>query len=152
MFCDTELDILYCIRCSEFDIISGFVLFKANDVRSIIRFDQAVDNINKVAYDAAFASINLSNGQAVTNKAVAKAAGDATVSAFNKLEDSTWRGLAYSFCTNGCLGVVVVNSFDSYNTAVNGAFHQVLNGSCNDVFTIPSASWYVFLAFAILKS
>jgi hypothetical protein len=142
-FLDAELHTLIYSRCNEFDIISGFVLFKANDVQNIIRFDQAVDNINKVAYDAAFASINLSNGQAVTNKAVAKTAGDATVFALNKLEDSAWRSSAYGFCTHGCLGVVVVNSFDTYNTAVNGAFHQVVNGSCNDVFTIPSASWYV---------
>lgn len=79
----------------------------------------------------------------MTNKAVAVAAGASTVLALSKLEDSTWRASAYSFCTNGCLGVVVVNSFDTYNTAVNGAFHQVVNGSCNDVFTIPSAAWYI---------
>jgi hypothetical protein len=34
-----------------------------------------------------------------------------------------------------------VNSYDAYNTAVNGDFHQVVNGSCQNSFTISDDAW-----------
>ena len=41
------------------------------------------------------------------------------------MQNTSWRTNAYTWCTNGCLAVVSVTSFDSYDTAVNGDFHQV---------------------------
>jgi hypothetical protein len=35
----------------------------------------------------------------------------------------------------------MVNSFDPYDTAVNGDFHQVVNGSCRDTFGINATAW-----------
>lgn len=131
-------------RCNVFDMISGFVLFDIDDLSSIIKFASSVTslgNINDLVYNATFASINLSNGLAGTNFNAAKAAGNNTLRAFNRLLNPTWRSNAYQFCDNGCKGVVIVNSYDSYNTAVNGAFHQIANGSCNDATSINDAAW-----------
>ena len=125
-------------------MISGFVLFGVNDLPSIIQFADAIStlgDINDQVYNATFASINLSNGLATENLLTAKAAGNSTYTAFKLLLDSTFRSTAYSFCNHGCKGVVIVNSYDSYNTAINGAFHQIVNGSCTDVTSIPDLAW-----------
>ena len=125
-------------------MISGFVLFAADDLEAIILFANSLapmGDISDTVYNASFASINLSNGQAYTNKKYAQAKGNATVSAFSNLLDATWRANAYKFCTNGCKGIVVVNSYDTRNTAINGANHQIVNGSCNDIFTISDDAW-----------
>ena len=125
-------------------MITGFVLFPMNDLGSIIRFANQMDllgEINDVVYNASFASINLSNGQAIENKKVAKNLGNATVTAYNTLLSASWRATAYGFCTHGCLGVVIVKSYDTYNTAINGAYHQIVNGSCSDVFTVSDDAW-----------
>ena len=51
--------------------------------------------------------------------------GSPEYTAFLLMQTSPWRASAYKWCTNGCLGVVSVTSYDSYDTAVNGEFHQV---------------------------
>jgi hypothetical protein len=66
---------------------------------------------------------------------------NASYKAFQLLRSASWRRNAYSFCSFGCLGVVLVNSYDAYNTAVNGDFHQVVNGSCQNSFTISDDAW-----------
>ena len=125
-------------------MISGFVLFAADDLEAIILFANSLEtigDISDVAYNASFASINLSNGLAETNKLRAQAAGNETVAAYSNLLNAAWRANAYKFCTNGCKGIVVVNAFDTYNTAINGANHQIVNGSCNDITTISDDAW-----------
>ena len=127
-------------------MISGFVLFAADDLKSVISFANslaAIGDISDIVYDASFASINLANGLADANKLRAQAAGNASVAAYSNLLNAAWRANAYKFCTNGCKGIVVINSYDTYNSVINGANHQLINGSCNDISTISDDAWSV---------
>ena len=52
------------------------------------------------------------------------------------MQTDSWRANSYQFCGHGCLGLVAVNFFDTYSTAVNGDYHQVQNGSCRNTFSL----------------
>ena len=54
------------------------------------------------------------------------------------MQNTSWRTNAYTWCTNGCLAVVSVTSYDNYDTAVNGDFHQVTTIHSFRLGTLPT--------------
>ena len=144
-------------------------------LQSIINFAisiQKLGDLNSMVYNATFSALSLANGQgdptsrfyALSGVSNQTALGAKSTYGFNLLKTQNFRQNAYTFCTSGCLGVVAVNFFDDYNTAINGDFHQVrcglagtqcvweesscflfvcqiVNGSCRDTFSLNSTAW-----------
>jgi hypothetical protein len=121
-------------------------------LQSIISFAVAIQklgDLNTMVYNSTFAALSLANGQgdpssrfyALSGVKNTTRSGAQSILGFNLLKTQQFRTNAYTWCTSGCLGIVAVNFFDDYNTAVNGDFHQVVNGSCRDTFGLNSTAW-----------
>ena len=98
-------------------------------------------DLNDLIYNASFAAINTANGQTYESKPSTGLNTTQDRIDFNVLSNEDWRKTSYKFCQNGCKGLVSVKPFDTVNTAVNGYFHQVVNGSCRDTFSISDEAW-----------
>jgi hypothetical protein len=125
-------------------------LFLSDDLQAIIEFAvaiKALGDLNQLVYNATFASVVLGNGQIATIEKAFQAAKTNTTSNqeyvdFLYLQNSTFRKDAYKFWQGtGPKGMVIVRSFDIYNTAINGDYHQLVNGSCFDSYSLSDAAW-----------
>jgi hypothetical protein len=130
--------------CNAFDFLSGFIIFGSSSSEQMAQFSQSFTtlnvNVNDVIYNATYASANLANGlQDILNAQLQPGTEDSKN--FQTIQSSAWRKTAYSFCTNGCKGILTVHSFDSYNFFVNPYAHQLASGSCNDSFSLTDAAW-----------
>jgi hypothetical protein len=134
--------------CNEFNMISGFVLFDSTDLEAIIEFAVTVKklgDLNEMVFNATYASLSFANGQNDPSQRFYALTGynsnTTTYQNYHYMGKPEWRKTAYRFCGRGCLGLVAVNFFDTYSTAVNGDYHQVVNGSCRDTFTLNESAW-----------
>ena len=125
--------------------MGGLVLFSTFDPVLIVQFASKVNQsggINKLVYNASYVSANLGNGGYNGTLLYAESANDSSLLHDLKLVTSApWREDAYSFCKNNCDGILLVESFDNFDTSVNGALHSLVMGSCNDTTSLSNDAW-----------
>ena len=124
-------------------MIAGFVLFDSSDLQAIIEFAvsvQLLGDLNTMVYNATFAALSFANGQADPSQRFYALSGFGNTTqqykGFTQMQTDSWRSNSYQFCGHGCLGLVAVNFFDTYSTAINKDYHQVQNGSCRNTFSL----------------
>lgn len=120
--------------CSEFDFLTGFLMFGEDDpdaaFRRLLRmaYRHSPQEINRLSYNASFSSSRLGG---LAYRYPPKGHADADSAKYSLLSDPVWRTEAYAFCDN--CSVFSLRAYDEFDYRVNSAGLQIFNGSCNDV-------------------
>ena len=134
------------LRCNVNDLVSGFVLIdNSTKIYEIVSFANSIaatgGGIANLVYNASFASINRSN----IDKSIADITGTAyfneSAASLKQLGSPAFRKDAYGFCTYPCKGIIVIDSYDGFNSVVNGDHYSISRGSCNDSTGVSEAAW-----------
>jgi hypothetical protein len=140
--------------CNVFDLVHGFIIINSKYADEIffkllrMASYQSAEKINEAAYFPAFGAVRtggngghnqvtISNGKTQFNDALSYLKGGISNSIIGP-------NSPFSFCqddTNGCV-IFAVNTYDIYNQRINKDFFDLVNGNCQDSFTMDETVWY----------
>lgn len=118
--------------CSEFDFMSGFMMFKGDNTSQTMHriltmaYQYTPEEINTLSFNATFAAHRLGGLASQFPPTSANADNEALA----RLSDPAWRADTYAFCSN--CSIFSLHTFDDFNYRINSAGVQFYNGSCND--------------------
>jgi len=97
----------------------------------------SINDVQSAVFNASFLPLVLGSG-----KSHSTSTSTTDTAALNNLLDPHFRARAYEFCgPNVNCSLIIINSYDELDTAINDYFHQVNDSSCNDQFSLSESAW-----------